>query len=232
MPNLCDNTLWVVGKPAEVKKFLEASKNPNYGKKAKKADYDGKFRKDNREWRIFERNFPCPQELVDTPSAFYGDKEKQAEQEKIERANVAKYGAKSWYDWCLKHWGTKWGDYDTYLDRQDKNGATFSFTTAWSPGSEGLQKISALWPELAFVNAYEEPGCDFIGCDVFYRGKVVHSGSGGFPEGPDDWDDDEATERHYEEVNEIREEWTKKAVAKLTKKSAFHGKKLKAMVRP
>jgi len=231
MPNHCDNTLWVVGKPAEVKKFVKACKNPNYGKKPRKAGSDGEFRKDDREWRIFEGNFPCPQELRDTDAAFYTDKAEQAEQCEIEAANIEKHGARHWYDWCCDNWGTKWGDYDTYFGGQGRNGATFTFNTAWSPGSEGLRNISALWPELAFVNAYEEGGCDFIGCDAFYRGKTVYSGSGNFPEGPADWDDpDFDPDPHYEEIDRVRQRWMNKAVAKLTKKSAFHGKKMKAMV--
>lgn len=195
IPNFCDNTLRVVGEPAEVKKFVEACKNPNYGKKNKTADSDGKFRKNYREWLIFEGNFPCPQGKRDTK------------------------------------WGTKWGDCDTNLADQGKNGAKFRFTTAWSPGSEGLRQISALYPELAFMNAYEEPGCDFIGCDAFYRGKTIYSGSGRLPEGPDNWDDpDLDPDPHYDKIERVRDKWARKAVAKLAKKSSFHGKKLKAMV--
>jgi len=227
MPNHCDNTLWVVGKPAEVRKFLEACKNPDHGKRKR---VDGKYRWDEREYRIFEGNLPCPRELRETDATFYSDKDEMAAQRKIERANLRKHGAKHWYDWCLDNWGTKWGDYDTYFAGQDRHGATFTFNTAWSPGSAGLEKISALWPELAFANSYEEGGCDFIGCDAFYRGRTIYSGSGGFPVGPDDWEDDEANDRHYDEVAKRRVKWTKRAVAKLTKKSAYHGRKLKALV--
>jgi len=228
MPNHCDNTLWVAGKPAEVKKFVEACKNPDHGKRKK---VDGKYWYDDREWRIFEGNFPCPRELRETDAAFFTDKDEMAAQRKIERANIRKHGARHWHQWCCDNWGTKWGDYDTYFGGQDRHGATFTFNTAWSPGSEGLTQISAIWPELAFVNAYEEPGCDFIGCDAFYRGKKIYSGYCGFPEGPEDWDDpDLDPEPHYEKIDRIRRKWTRNAVAKLAKKSAFHGKKMKAMV--
>jgi len=224
MPNHCDNTLWVVGRPAEVKKFLETSKNPDHGRGAKSDDH--------RAWRIFERNYPCPQELRDTKAAHYADVAEQAEQERAEQANLEKHGSRHWYDWCCDNWGTKWGDYDTHLVHQGRNGATFSFTTAWSPGSAGLRKISALYPELAFVNSYEESGCDFIGCDAFYRGETVYSGCGGLPKGPDDWEDDEANEMYYEEVGRTRDKWTGKATAKLARKSPFHGKKMRAMTLP
>lgn len=231
MPNHCDNSLWVVGRPRDVEKFLDASKNPGFGKRHEKPDWRGEFHEDRREWRIFQGNHPCPTELTDTEAAFHSDETLQSALIEKEKANLEKYGAKNWYDWCCDNWGTKWGDYDTYLNASGRNGAWFSFSTAWSPGTAGLEKISALHPELVFVNAYEEGGCDFIGCDVFYRGKTIHSGSGGFPSGPDDWDDDEQVEAHDLEMNATREKWLNKAVSKLEKKSPFHAKKLKSITR-
>lgn len=230
MPNHCQNTLWVVGKPRDVKKFLDVAKNPRFGKKSEKPDWNGKFHKDDREWRIFERNHPCPEELRNTQSVWHGDKKLQKKQDEIEKANEKKYGSKNWYDWCCDNWGTKWGDYETHLESSGRNGARFTFDTAWCPGSKGLEKISSLHPELVFVNAYEESGSDFVGCDVFYRGRTIHAGSGNYPDGPDDWDDDEAVERYYEAVEKQRVKWLNRALAKMKKKTPYHAKKFEALV--
>ena len=233
MPNICSNTLWVVGRPKFVNEFLDKSRNPRYGKLLPKDDELPARRRvrDSREWAIFENHLPCPKELRDTQAIFYSNDESRANQIMIESHNLKTYGAKHWYDWCLDNWGTKWGDYDTSLDASGRHGACLSFSTAWSPGTAGLEKISALHPELVFVNAYEESGCDFIGCDVFYRGKKIHGGSGGFPQGPDDWEDWEMVDAYELKVEATRGKWLKKAVSKLEKKSHFHAKKLKSLAR-
>ena len=70
------------------------------------------------------------------------------------------------------------------------------------------------------------------GADAFYRGETVYSGSGGFPEGPDDWEDDEANELYYREVGLMLDKWTGRAATKLARKSPFHGKKMKAFLGP
>lgn len=44
---------------------------------------------------------------------------------------LEKYGANDWYDWCVKNWGTKWGDYNTEIYRRDDH-IFLTFTTAWS----------------------------------------------------------------------------------------------------
>lgn len=230
MPNHCQNTLLIVGSPKDLKKFLGACKNPNFGKRRK--NETGRRQRDGREWTIFEGNFPCPTELVATEAAFYADEKLQRELVKIEKANLKKYGFRNWYDWCNDNWGTKWGDYDTHIDDEYKRDkARFEFVTAWAPGTEGLKRISALHPELAFVNSYEEEGCNFIGCDAFYRGKIISGGSSKFPRSPSNWDDDDKVEAYLTKVSAIHEKLLKKAVSKLEKKSPFHAKKLKSLVK-
>ena len=47
--------------------------------------------------------------------------------------NERKHGAKDWYDWKNKYYGTKWGDYDLQIDDH-----CITFTTAWSPLSDSI----------------------------------------------------------------------------------------------
>jgi hypothetical protein len=78
---------------------------------------------------------PVPQELKDTVSGSYGDPVEQAELERKTRANVEKYGAGNWYDFCTSRWGTKWdvggdGQADIADDGLSMNA---SFDSAWAP---------------------------------------------------------------------------------------------------
>lgn len=45
-------------------------------------------------------------------------------------ANIFKYKAKDWYEFCNKYWGTKWNSLDTEMI-ETSNGIMFYFETAW-----------------------------------------------------------------------------------------------------
>lgn len=77
---------------------------------------------------------PMPESLNIT-SPQYTDEEKN-----IAILNIEKYGAKDWYDWKNRYYGTKWGDYDLeYNDEQ----LTLYYTSAWSPLSENIIEMFA-----------------------------------------------------------------------------------------
>ena len=82
-----------------------------------------------------------------------------------ENRNLATHGYKTWYDFAVNEWGTKWDvdAYDTveYDDQHDKNGITFGFDSAWSPPT-GVYE--ALLDQGFTVRAYYyEPGMAFCG---------------------------------------------------------------------
>lgn len=117
--------------------------------------------------------WPCPHELRETVAGSMGrGTPEQAALEVKERENVARYGAKNWYDWCVDNWGTKWdfGRDVEYNGREAKiqkrkNGKKYvklGFDTAWSPPSGFYAHMHDV---LGFkVEAYFfEPGCAFIG---------------------------------------------------------------------
>lgn len=41
--------------------------------------------------------------------------------------NIKRYGERDWYEWSIKHWGTKWNGYETVVDC-----CGIEFQTAWS----------------------------------------------------------------------------------------------------
>jgi hypothetical protein len=108
--------------------------------------------------------WPCPAELRDTIAGFPADEKKQKE-------NLDKYGAKDWYDWCCDKWGVKWdfgredSEFAPKAVVQEKDGKKYvelGFDTAWSPP---LGFYEYLHDELGFdvKGYYFEPGMGFIG---------------------------------------------------------------------
>lgn len=60
--------------------------------------------------------------------------------------NERKHGAKDWYDWKNKYYGTKWGDYDLQIDDH-----CITFTTAWSPLSDSIiNKFAKDFPDFTY----------------------------------------------------------------------------------
>lgn len=58
---------------------------------------------------------------------------------KLYEDNLKNYGARSWYDWCIQNWGTKWNAVDTTLDYDNKK---IIFQTAWNIPQGILDELS------------------------------------------------------------------------------------------
>ena len=91
---------------------------------------------------------------------------------------------KSWYNWNIRNWGTKWdvavrdGDEypDTYMEGPTPNGENlvvyYNFNTAWSPPVPALEKLSAQYPSLLLTLSYEEE-TGWGGEMELLRGEVI-----------------------------------------------------------
>lgn len=109
--------------------------------------------------------FPCPEELTDTTSGFFGDTAQQDALVQKQADNQNKYGYPTWYEWMLAEMGTKWDVGEEGFDCGYKPGdteITLTFDSAWSPPSEFYAKMT---DELGYdVKAYYyEPGMAFCG---------------------------------------------------------------------
>lgn len=60
--------------------------------------------------------------------------------------NLRRYGAVSWYEWRVEHWGTKW---NSYMPTED--GRRISFLTAWTPPEPVYKVLSERFPRVAFT---------------------------------------------------------------------------------
>ncbi len=60
-------------------------------------------------------------------------------------------GYSSWYEWCIKNWGTKWNASDPYAED-----GRFSFNTAWSAPVELFVEFSKKFPDVEFTYTYAD----------------------------------------------------------------------------
>lgn len=206
MPNWCSNSLHISGDEAQLRDFLE---------RITITDDDGQER-----YSILPRLYPTPEELQISSTSMRSPEpnpkwlewvangtwtqaeydQRVAEDAELyakQVANIAKYGYRDWYEWCVDKWGTKWGDCDTeLLDASDT--IDMRFDSAWSPPVDGIIHISTLFPNLLFSMSWAEEGMDF------YGGMAVKNGQHALYEGEItalpkytevDWDSDNAHEQ-------------------------------------
>lgn len=72
--------------------------------------------------------------------------------------NLIFHGATTWYDWCIKHWGTKWNAYEnTQVDAD-----TITFETAWNAPLPVIAQLAKMYPEAEIEHwwADEDTGCN------------------------------------------------------------------------
>ena len=67
-------------------------------------------------------------------------------------SNLLQYGATTWYDWCIKNWGTKWNSYDAW--KGDDHG--FRFSTAWSAPHPVLCAMSKKYPDVRITHEWAD----------------------------------------------------------------------------
>ena len=83
--------------------------------------------------------------------------------------NLLNYGAIDWYDWRVKHWGTKWNADCTQID-----GNTIKFETAWDPVCYLFGEYSKRYPDATFYYEYaEEQINQFCGQITIKNGAFV-----------------------------------------------------------
>jgi hypothetical protein len=111
---------------------------------------------------VLQHLIPCPEELNDDDlTTWGGGDEAQAAREVKQASMVAKYGFKSWYDWNIKHWGTKWDLCEVSYTRTDDNTIVLSCQTAWSPPTVAFDTLMEQGYEVHAM--YLGEGCEYAG---------------------------------------------------------------------
>jgi hypothetical protein len=157
MPNWCQNNLSISGNIEDMKKIMEVIEVG-----------DG-------EYKLLSTLYPIPEELE------IGDIPVGQTTEQME-SNIEKFGYKSWYDWCIDKWGTKWAESGLFVGEEytvdiDKDFAViaFNFDTAWNPPIQAFDKISKDYPNILFYLYYEETGMAFCGRNIWALGECQYS---------------------------------------------------------
>lgn len=88
--------------------------------------------------------------------------------------NLRKYGAKTWYQWSYKNWGTKWNAYD--CEPANVEDRSLCFHTAWDGVPKIITKIAEQFPDVDIVYSWadEDIGRN-VGILVFEAGKETGS---------------------------------------------------------
>lgn len=98
---------------------------------------------------------------------------------KIYVDNIEKYGSSTWYDWCIKNWGTKWNAGDAWVNED-----SFGFCTAWANVINLICKLSKRFNDITFNYDFADEDFGFnLGRVKIKNGEVIE---GYFPEGGSD----------------------------------------------
>jgi hypothetical protein len=159
MPNWCTNVLLIKGDPDNVQSLLDTVKE------------------DDTELSL-NKIITCPEELLSVSAP-----ERDPQQSEI---RVTKYGAKDWYDWNVKNWGTKWNvtasiysdsservpGYST-VNKPENRVVKLEFDSAWSPPIAAITMLAKQFPKVDIYHTYDESGCDFAGYNMYSKGVCV-----------------------------------------------------------
>mgnify|MGYP000915194532 FL=1 len=88
---------------------------------------------------------------------------------------VKQYGTADWYDWALRHWGTKWGVYDIEEESVTDTEVILTYSTAWSPATGLWAKVSELFPTLTFESEFVDECGNYCGRESYAAGEVTES---------------------------------------------------------
>lgn len=186
MPNWAENTLIVEGSKKDVLNFIKKAK----GKKDKEGltecldansfipypkkfdEVDKKLEKFSDIWseRRKKDNYECKSEE---------QKEQWNKDNPHPRTYITGGYSEDGYRWCCNNWGTKWGFCNTRVGKIEKTNTdniyriTYEYETAWGPALPLIIKIAEMYPDLYFMNDYEEPGMCFAGTLICSGGKVI-----------------------------------------------------------
>lgn len=78
--------------------------------------------------------------------------------------NIENYGYKTWYDWSIHNWGTKWNARETNINEND---LYIAFETAWDVPIPIFTKIIANDKNISFDLYYADEGFGFSGLTKF-----------------------------------------------------------------
>ena len=180
MPNWCENNLTIEGDEASLAAFRVQAhgrmhKYVNYYETDAWPVYDdvrikALLETDPEESSevvafSFHALYPVPSDFLRFP---YDDNSAIKLGEKV--GDPRPYGG---YKWENLHWGCKWGASDSELISKTSGSLQYYFSTAWSPPSALIMKVSRDYPSLTFTLEYSEEGMGFEGHETYKNGESI-----------------------------------------------------------
>lgn len=180
MPNHITNILRIGGEPQQIKEMMEAIKEDEYGigsidfnkiipmpkslsiEAGSKTDRGLKAYRDFIE--VYTLSGTVEQDLLNIPidreNAFLRMRTDVSREDwnlgKIAFQNIQQYGAPTWYEWSVQHWGTKWNAYDFPDKSMPGNDGEVRFLTAWSAPHPIIQTLAEKYPSIDFVHEWAD----------------------------------------------------------------------------
>lgn len=108
-------------------------------------------------------------------------------------SNLQQHGFATWYEWCSKHWGTKWtADCQEMVLSEDGLTANWYFDTAWAAPIPVLVALSERFPNADICLEVDMEGGWFWGHMRFKAGKLIEEAvqEGYRPGGPFAYDEE------------------------------------------
>jgi hypothetical protein len=170
MPNWCGNITVVVGDQKQLQKLsLKVTNKDGTTSLTNLKKMPAVLTKDPVKLKKYHKH-PLTLEL-----AFEKDQLIKEHQELCLRIT----GHKNSYEWANAEWGITSGDCETRaIDRyelgEDVKTLSFSYDTAWGPFENNFWSyVSSKFPNLFFINSYDEWGMGFGGANVWMAGILV-----------------------------------------------------------
>lgn len=158
MPNWCSNTLTL------------QHEDPAMIRRARTAFSDG---------RLLDEFIPVPPELKISDSP--GTKDLDLQQQYQD--NQSRHGYRTWYDFCVNEWGTKWDvGQDAGITDVDDHMLCVYFDSAWAPPVGAYKKLEELGfridamyyePGIGFCGKYDEYGDDYYEMEGMNSSDVI-----------------------------------------------------------
>ena len=87
--------------------------------------------------------------------------------------NIVNHNARTWYEWCPRHWGTKWDAYDSAITMTEGK-ICAEFQTAWSVPKPVIDEIAKRFPNVALDIKFCDEGLNFTGIYLSSAGFLYH----------------------------------------------------------
>lgn len=87
--------------------------------------------------------------------------------------NISRYGAPTWFEWCINNWGTKWNAYGTdEIHHGMDTDCTLAFQTAWSAPHPVIEKLAKENSDIGFSHAWADEDIGYNCGRYKYEGGV------------------------------------------------------------